>query len=325
MKQKEIPNIADFKLFLSEHIFKEPILSLYQFKRGASSFNYLATLKNKKILVKLAWKHKKSGVERLVNIISILSKNKHLPVAKIIPVNKKEIFKYQNSYGFLLEYVDGISLPATQIKQHHINEIIEKYKIFHNTDFSNKSLLVKEYDFNNIHFEYSKTAQLTLKKNKKHIIYSFFAQQCVNALHEIGSTPLTINSKKKEIIHGDFHHNNLLFKNNHLVSILDFEDIGYGYVSEDLLRFIFCLIARQPLFVSKRKQLKNYLSYVTKNFDYSYDQWMVGLNSFTLQKAKKLFNKEPKPSFSTIKKMVQFLVFMRLYRFVKNTLRKNLI
>ena len=86
--------------------------------------------------------------------------------------------------------------------------------------------MIKEYDFKNIQAEYTKTAQLTLEKNKHRFVYSFFAQKCVNTLNKIALTPLSIDPNKKEIIHGDFHHNNLLFKNNQLISILDFEDVG---------------------------------------------------------------------------------------------------
>ena len=321
MKKKEIPNINDFSLFLSEEIFKEPILSLYQFKRGASSFNYLATLKNKKILVKLAWKHKKEGVERLVNIISTLSENNPFPIAKIIPLNNKFIFKYKNSYGFLLEYVDAKSLPATKIKQHHIDEILTTYKIFQNTIWKDKSILIPEYDFNLIQKNYLNNAQCMLKKNKRNFFYSFFIKKCCSSLEMIGSTPLFIDPSKKTIIHGDFHHNNILFKNNRLVSILDFEDVGYGYTSEDLLRFIFCLLARQPLFSSSKKQLDAYLKCVTKEFNYSYNEWMVGLNSYTLQKMKKLFHQENKCSLETIKKMIQLLIFMKTYKNVEQTLK----
>ena len=87
------------------------------------------------------------------------------------------------------------------------------------------------------------------------------------------------------------------------------------------MNFIFCLLARQPLFSSSKKQLDAYLKCVTKEFNYSYNEWMVGLNSYTLQKMKKLFHQENKCSLETIKKMIQLLIFMKTYKNVEQTLK----
>ena len=312
-KENSVPCKKDLIFFLEKNIFKEPIISLYQFERGASSYNYLATLQNKKVLVKLAWKYKKSGVERLVQIISLLAKQKKLPIAKVLSFNNKNIFKYQNSYGFILEYIEGTSLAATKISMDHIKQVISAYKNLRNIKITNEKLLISAYDFFKIQQEYLLNCETMIKKSKLNLISSFLLNKCKKNLVKIGNSPLKILKNKKSVIHGDFHHNNLLFKNNQLVAILDLEDLGYGYTSEDLLRFILCLIARQPLFFPKKKYLYTYLDFITKEFSYSKEEWLTGLNSFTLQKYKKVFSKDKKANFSSCKKMVQLLLFMRQY------------
>ena len=145
-----------------------------------------------------------------------------------------------------------------------------------------------------------------------------------NELINIGNSPLQILSQKQAIIHGDFHHNNLLFKDNKLVAVLDLEDLGYGYKTEDLLRFLLCQIARFPIFYPKKKTINSYLNLITNEFSYSYDEWMVGLNSFTLQKMKKLFSNPKNLKKNAVKKMIQLVIFMRVYNHIKKQLKQVL-
>ena len=322
MNKKDIPQLNDFVQFLTHEVFKTPIVSIYKFKRGASSFNYLVTLKDKKLLVKLAWKHKKEGVERLVKIINTLE-NQNVPTAKIVPFQNKFIFNYKNSYGFVLEYIEGKSLPACKVKTAHLFEILNTYKFFQKISFDEKALLISAYDFKKIQEEYLKNCTLMLKQASPFSLSYFLLKICQNELKKIGKTPLTIYENQKDIIHGDFHHNNIIFKQDKLKSILDFEDLGYGYATEDLLRFALCLTARQHLFYPSQKSLIKYIDILIKEFSYPYEKWMVGLNSFTLQKMKKVFVKPKKRSFDLTKKMIQIIIFMKKYHFIESILKKK--
>ncbi|MBQ8251588.1 MAG: phosphotransferase [Alphaproteobacteria bacterium] len=324
MNKKDIPQIDDFIQFLSNDILKTPIISIYQFKRGASSFNYLVTLKDKKLLVKLAWKHKKEGVERLVKIIKTLAQN-NIPTANVISFQNNSIFSYKNSYGFVLEYIDGKSLPACKVQKKHLYEILNMYKSFQKISFEDEKILIPAYDFKILQEEYLKNCNIMLEKTTPFSLSNFLLKMCQKELQKIGESPLKIEEKQKNIIHGDFHHNNILFKENKLQSFLDFEDVGYGYATEDLLRFALCLTARQHLFYPSKKSLINCIDILTTEFSYSYEKWMVGLNSFTLQKMKKVFVKPRTPSIDLTKKLIQLIVFMRKYHFVKSILKKKIL
>ncbi len=323
MQKKNMPNKNQFAKFLSTKIFKTPILSIYQFKRGASSYNYLVTLKDKKVLVKLAWKHKKEGVERLINLINTLEKQDMIPLAKIIPVQGDYLFEYKGSYGFVLEYIDGKSIPANKLTSYDLANILQAYHLFQQTKWEDKSLLIPAYDFSTLQKKYLENCLLMAQRTKKRPLLKLLLKMMSNKLQEIGETPLDIVADKKEIIHGDFHHNNLLFHDKKLVAILDFEDIGYGYASEDLIRFILCLNARLPIFYNTKKQLSNTLDIIMTEFKYGYNEWMIGLNSFTLQKMKKIFQTPQKASFELTKKLLHLLFFMKKYEFLANEIRKR--
>ncbi len=322
MNKKDIPQLNDFVQFLTHEVFKTPIESIYQFKRGASSFNYLVTLKDKKLLVKLAWKHQKEGVERLVKIINTLEKQ-NIPTAKIIPFQNKFVFNYKNSYGFVLEYIEGKSLPACKVKTEHIFEILNTYKSFQKISFDEKELLIPAYNFKKIQEEYLKNCTLMLEQTHSFSLSHFLLKMCQNELKKIGRTSLIIHDTQKDIIHGDFHHNNIIFKQDKLKSFLDFEDVGYGYATEDLLRFALCLTARQHLFYPSQKSLIKYIDILTKEFPYPYEKWIVGLNSFTLQKMKKVFVKPKKSSFDLTKKLIQIIIFMKKYHSIESMLKKK--
>ncbi len=322
-KEKNIPNKDDFASFLAKEIFKEPVCSIYQFKRGASSFNYLVELQNQKVLVKLAWKYEKKGVCRLMKIIDLVSSQTKMPIANILTFHNKKLFKYRGSFGFVLEYIEGESLPATKINQKHIEQITSAYKMLDDLDIKDEKLLMPAYDFKKIQQLYLSNCEKMIEKFYKKKIFLFFLKKCRVWLLKMGLSSLQILNDKKDFIHGDFHHNNLLFKDDKLIAVLDLEDLGYGYKTEDLLRFVLCMIARQPVFYPKKKILFRYLDYVTEAFPYSIDEWIVGLNSFTLQKYKKMFGHEQKPDLKNIKKMIQILNFMRVYTQVESYLKKK--
>lgn len=323
MKKFDTQNQKEFIQFLSTQIFKEPILSFYQFKRGASSFNYLVTLKDKKLLVKLTWKYKEDKLTRLVQVLQILTQQNSIPLAKIIPFKNQIIFKYKKFFGFVLEYIDGKSLPAYYVKKNHIYQILNAYKSFQQTTFKNEKLLIPACNFKQQQETYLKNCDSMIQESQNSFLTKFLLKICRKELIALSKTPLLIDDAQKDIIHGDFHHNNMLFKNNKLKAILDFEAIGFGYATEDLLRFGLCLIARQQIFYPSKKFFINYINIITNEFSYSYEKWLVGLNSFTLHKMKKVFAYPQKPSLELTKKLIHIILFMRKYHTILSLLKKK--
>lgn len=316
MKKQDLTNIKN----VLEKKLNQNIINIRQFKRGASSHNYLVETAENKLLIKIAWKHKKKGVERIAKIILALQETKNFPIAKIIPINKKTLFKIENSYGFCLEYVNGKSIPSYKFKPSNFQTILDAYDNLSNIKWNKiKNELVPAYEFNNILNKYIKNTQLIQKKlsAEKSLLTPValcIIKKVLSELNKIKNTPLYMNKNKICVIHGDFHNNNILFNQNKLLAFIDFEDVGFGYKTEDLIRFILCLTARLPLFVNKQKRIEKLFELIQKKYNFDYEELMIGLNSFTIQKFKKIIGKPSKKiNVSYLKKCIQILWFMRTY------------
>lgn len=327
-KVERTPQVDDFISFLQSSVFHSPILSIRQFNKGASSYNYLIETKTGKKLVKIAWKHKKSGVERLAKIIDTLSQNPHLATAHILPVQNALFFNYKKNYGFVLEYISGKSLPSYKMKSTHFQQILTHYQIFMQTNWTNPKILIPAYNFEKMSKECMTTLHKYFYKLKKRKDFRsratlYLLKKVQNQLVCIQKTPLRMKKEKISIIHGDFHNNNLLFNKGKLVSFLDFEDVGYGYITEDLIRFILCLIERLPFFIPTAVFIQKWIKLANQRFNLTKEEWIVGLNSFTLQKIKKVLGKkESIGSFTQIKNLIRLLFFLKRYHHFYRLIQK---
>lgn len=319
----------DLISFLQSNIFHSPILSIKKSKRGASSYNYLIETKDSKKLVKIAWKHKKNGVKRLSKIIHILSQNPRLLTARIVPIQKKLFFKYKKNYGFILEYIPGKSLPSYKIKDQHFHQILNSYQFFTQTKWENTEILIPAHNFEKIYQECLNltNSHIHILQNKNNIrsyIIKYFLKKLEYQLSLIKKTPLKMKKEKITVIHGDFHNNNLLFNQGKLVAFLDFENVGYGYLTEDLFRFILCLVARLPLFIPTDSYLQKWINLAEKYFSLTKEDWLIGLNSFTLQKIKKVIEcQEIDTSFKKIWKIMRLILFLQHYHHIQKLIKKS--
>ena len=56
----------------------------------------------------------------------------------------------------------------------------------------------------------------------------------------IPESALSYDSSRLCVIHGDFHHGNIHFKDGCVTGIFDFESFRFGYAAEDWLRYVVC-------------------------------------------------------------------------------------
>lgn len=328
-KIQRTPDTNAFISFLESDVLKTPVLSIYQFNKGASSRNYLVETGEGKKLVKIAFKHKKEAIERLAKIIHLLSQNKHLITARIIPMNNQLFFKYKKYYGFVLEYINGKALPSYEMGDRHFQQVLHGYAFFKKMKWDDTSVLMPAYDFEKMCSTCLNNCLLQLKKYKntseiKTKILNGFLNRVYQHLQDIQKTPLQMKPEKTTLIHGDFHNNNLLFNKEKLMSFLDFEDVGLGYITEDLMRFILCLTERLPVFVHRDSYFLEWIDLSNKRFLLTQEDWMIGLNSFTLQKIQKvLIQIKNKSSFFKIKKILILLFFLKRYRHIQKLIQQS--
>lgn len=314
MPQKPHIDIKLFQEFLETEVFHTKIVSLQQFQKGASSFNYVAQT-DKKYIVKLAWKHQKDKVARLVDIINILSQ-KNLTPKLWNPDNP--LFCYKNCFGFVSEYIAGQSPKAIQLNEDDFKLILEKYYIFSQTKLPDYIDLIPAYNFEEMLQNQLEKTDMLRQKASHHFILKYLLKLFKNELSEIQKTPLVI--KQPTLIHGDFTHNNIL-KTSDSFFLIDFEDVGLGLVSEDLIRFLFAWRARLPVFYPYQHKQEAYLRQAQTLFHLTKEVWCIGLNSFILQKTGKLLRqKELSASYSDITKLIRVIYFLKKTRQIKDQL-----
>lgn len=328
-RRKLTKEANDFFVFLEQKVLKTPIVSARQFAHGAASQNYHIRLNNQQeILVKLTKSYNKQGITRLTKICQAVSSNKQLPVARLISFQQKPFFQYKEKYGLILEYCQGYAVPSYRINKHHFTQIINAYAVFMQTKWPKEDLFIelypiKEQCFNHMNF-IKETIQKTLFINglKKYVLMKT-ANAHLSFFERLLKTTVTLPEHKKTIIHGDFHNNNVLFYRNQLVSFLDFEEVGYGYVIEDIMRFILCVIQRLPIFMNPYPLVEQWIKCANNRFGFTKEEWILGLNSYYVQRADKAFrNKYKAGSWHQIFVWIKLLWLTRRYHKIKRLIEK---
>ncbi len=316
---KRTPETRQFIEFLEKKIFYHPIDDIRKFARGAASYNFLVTVNKQKVLVKLTRPHGAKGIKRLARVCQAISENKQLAVARLIKVNQSLYFKYEKKYGLVMEYCDGESLPSYKMKTVHFEQILLAYKLFQQTKWPNKSDLLPIYSMEEHYQRHVMFLENALKNlndlpQPKRFIFAWLCKKHLAFLMQLGTTKIDWSVDELEIIHGDFHNNNLLFKNGKLLTFLDFEEVKDGHPTEDLVRFIICLVQRLPFFINPYRYINKWLKLCNQQFHYTTEQWIGGLNSYYLQRADKAFSVKNKfASKRQIKIMFKLWLFFNRY------------
>lgn len=290
----------DLIAFLEQHLLKQPIISVRQFAHGSASQNYHVTLGNQReLLVKLTHAYDEQGIARLAQICQAVSDNHQLPVARLIPINKKPYFQYQNRFGLIMEYCQGHAVASYNLTEQHFMQIIDAYAVFTNTSWPKEDVFIPLYPLKEQCLTHMNFIQETLNKTS-HIntVKKYLLTKIGNAhltfFERLLETTVNLPLNKQTIIHGDFHNNNVLFHHNQLVSFLDFEEVGHGYIIEDIMRFILCVVQRLPIFINPYPLIRCWVKCADDKFRFSKEEWILGLNSYYVQRADKAFRSKYK-------------------------------
>ncbi len=321
--------IPKFLIFL-EDLLKEPIQDVYRFSKGSSSYNFKIKTSRRTILVKLLKKHSKLGFERIYQIMNRLEKNPDLKYAHLQKLNGEPYFVYQNYYGIILDYIQGEALSSYEITRRHFRQILHLYALFQKTNFSNCQALLPPYDLEKIWKDAFVSLQEQENQIKTHngfqkIIFQRLVSLIKKYLLQLQNEPLQRNPNRTTIIHGDFHNNNLLFQKEKLVALIDFEEVGYGYPTEDLMRFILCLIERLPIWITPQSYVGEWIELSQKRFSFTQEEWLLGLNSFSVQKVQKILRGKYKFfSLKHLKKMIQLIFYFHLHKKIAALIKEKI-
>lgn len=324
-------NTSDFIRFLQETLLHKPIIEYRKLKRGSGSLNFFVKTIDEQFLIKLCVNHNPESIEQLFRIYETLKKNSKILTVKPIRIEGKSSFLYNHQYGFILTYLPWKSLRFHQIKYDDFQKILKAYAYFLQTDWKDKSIIIPAIDW---------SREYIIKQEKiKDIGNKFFSsrsssrRQIKNFLgkclyHQILKNFNKISVSKEgilqnTIIYGDFHNNNILFKNNQSVAFIDFEEVRFGCISEDLMRYIFCLIYRSPFVIISYFHFIKWLSLCQQQFHLTEKEWIWGLHAFFLRRIDGFLGRNPTKLISLIKYYWIILRYRLMYQILTYLFRKG--
>ena len=237
-------NKEEFKKYLSNYNLN----NLFNFKginEGIENTNYFFKTKTRKYILtiyenRITERIKKKNLFFFIQLINFLIKNK-FPCPKIIfNKNNKQLSSYKNKKYAIIDFVEGKIAKKINIKQcfmlgkavAKLHLIAKKFNKKRQNDFSlnDWEKLIKK-------IKLSKSQSIFLKKEIKYLKKEW--------------------PKKlpKGIIHGDLFPDNVFFKKNKIVGIIDLSNACYDFFSYDIAICINAWCYEKKLNVNKMKNL----------------------------------------------------------------------
>jgi len=185
--------------------------------------------------------------------------NQNILVPKVI-LNKNEncVTKFSNdTYFFVQEYVDGYSKEFDQLNETEIYSIGQNLAKLHNKlknvnsqPFKSSFLKLKNL---NILKQDLKTKQSQINPSSS---FKFIQEleKCKKILIDIENNNILDNNNQLQLIHGDFTPDNIIFEDNNVKAILDFELVRINSKLQDIGRIVLSTAFINFKFDSKKIQ-----------------------------------------------------------------------
>jgi len=223
------------------------ILKINTLSGGWLNEKYLIESNNEKSYVLKELNLKKFSYEHLQYLIQTVELQCYLyeenvAVPKILLNNDKEVVsKFSNNkYFFIQEYVKGYSKEFDKLTKKEIFSIGQNLAFLHN-----KLKNVDSDAFKSDFLKYKSISDLKQELQKKRFEIKEdsskeFVQQLNLSEKILNDSELNkiINQNKLQLIHGDFTPDNIIFDNNEVKSIIDFELVRINSKLQDIGRIV---------------------------------------------------------------------------------------
>lgn len=192
------------------------VISIEEVDSFSNSVSIITSQDNKKFVLK-----EQENLDKMKSETVLLSNiEKEVPIAAPITTKDKNYFiEYENNYYILYPFLEGESF-----ENHYDDKSIEKAKLLGETigDLHSalKKINYKKCKKMNLVNEVTKWSKNIIEKNKEDFDYNFILE--IIKLFEKEFVPI-YDLLPKHIIHRDIHPGNILFKDNELSGIVDFE------------------------------------------------------------------------------------------------------
>ena len=238
-------NKSEFKKYLENY----SLGNLYYFKgidEGIENTNYFFRTKSNKLILtiyenKITERVKDKNLIFFIDLVNFLRKEK-FPCPKILyNNNNKQLNSYKNKQFTIIDFVNG--KLAKKINFQHCYKLGRTLATLHK-----KSLKFKKKRKN--HFSLNEWGKLIKKKIKLSKNESFFLKKEIKYIKK--NWPKKLPSG---IIHGDLFPDNVFFKNNNIVGIIDLSNACNDFFCYDLSICINSWCYENKLNIGKMKNL----------------------------------------------------------------------
>jgi Ser/Thr protein kinase RdoA (MazF antagonist) len=214
---------------------------------GLSALNY-SILTDKGLFVLKQYRSTAVGsVHHIESITELLASHK-VPVVIPLPINSLELhFSYKNHLFAVYPKIEGFVLHEQSLTKHPLSSVAHALSQFHSVGRQNGLDLQTTADrivpLDGIQDKARKLLDLVQSNSIDKETDELARQLAAIKLSIVSSLRITNEEldplSQKDLVHGDFHNENLLFdKHQNVLCVLDFEEVHYGYASEDVLNFI---------------------------------------------------------------------------------------
>jgi len=209
---------------------------------------------NKQYVLKEIVKQKKDRLDFILSVQSNLKKF----VAPIIPTKENELFvTYNNKFYYLCEFIKEIKYPVNESTIENIGdflasihlEMMKNNKYCEYLKIENNENLLQEYSM----------------YYKKHNNYEYLniINYKINILKKLKDKDINFDNLTKQIIHGDFYLDNILYNGN-TFKIIDFDQCCNFYKEYEILRGMFMIcnknkLLKQEILYNMSKFINGYL------------------------------------------------------------------
>lgn len=102
---------------------------------------------------------------------------------------------------------------------------------------------------------------------------------------DLAEDRITLRAERARLVHGDFHHGNFLFRDGRISGIFDFENITWGYPTEDFIRYFVCASEHLRWYNQHRKRrILRMFRRIVLRAPYGSAEWEAALDRLLMEK-----------------------------------------
>lgn len=287
------------KFIKNNNLFHE-FNSIHEICTGGSSYNFCVQTAQKKYLLKVM-----NRLDRFVRLKLILQK-----LGLLVKLSVEDFS--ENEKLLAIPYIEGRRILLNDVSVELLTFLNEQYQQLQKLNTENVTILPQRALEN-----MKQEIELLLAQDKSwtyQLIKKYFWNRCKTTLINMPTS--------QEVIHGDMTANNILVDVNGKPHLLDFEQVRFGYASEDYMGLFLQIAGFRGLYGSIKK-LKKLVLMMLGCTTYTSMELLYGVQCFYLHLLwRRLHNRSSKKE--NVRKTLCLLICLLGYFRVRKALQENI-